>query len=221
VRDFQQASGIGVDGVVGHDTMDELDTHFVFSAPVPAPSCLQPGNQRTVSLQPVFFRSSTVDPSPTGQSWAGRFLQSNAIWNKLGVIFTARSPVTLTDPANKTAGGTLAEYHRIRSRRRGSGIEVFLVDNDMNFLGGGGTVDGGTANAQIVMSDRGTSNTLLAHELGHVLGLDHPPGGGENNTIMEPSGSHSSPNPTRNTMCNYARITFPSRGPETCLLPDP
>lgn len=179
------------------------------------------GNARTVDVQPVFFKSSAADAAPTGGSWAGRLAQSNTIWGKLGVTFNALATVTLVDAARKTAGADLAEYHNVRAARNGAGVEVFMVDNDINFLGGGGTVQGGTANAQIVLSDRGTSNTLLAHELGHVLGLGHPPGGGDANTIMTPTGSHSAANPTRNTIGNYNRITWPAPGAATNITPDP
>ena len=96
-----------------------------------------------------------------------------------------------------------------------------MVDNDIAFLGGGGTVLGGSADAQIVLSDRGTSDTLLAHEMGHVLGLGHPPGGADANTIMTPSGSHSTANPTRNTIGNYNRITWPAPSGSVPINPDP
>jgi peptidoglycan hydrolase-like protein with peptidoglycan-binding domain len=226
VEDFQRSAGLvggAVDGRVGPVTMDLLDTQFLGSAAVPAPSCEHPGNQRTVTVQPVFFRDSPTDPSPTGTSWATRFFQANVIWGKLGVNFTAGSPITLTDAVNKTAGTTDPEINRIRELRQSTGIEVFVMDNDIPGWGGAVTFNLGSANAQTVMSDHGASNTLLAHELGHVLGLGHPgmvpdadPG-----TIMEPSNSPAVANPTRNTLCNYARIIFPARRAETCLVPDP
>ena len=188
---------------------------------VTAPVCAHPGDIRSVDLQPVFFRSSAVDTSPTGTSWARRLGSSNTIWGKLGVTFAVLSPVTIEDATHKTAGTSTTEYHAIRATRAAAGLEVFMVDNAMASFGGGGTVLGGTANAQIVLSDRGTSDTLLAHELGHALGLDHPPGGSDANTIMTPFGSNSSANPTRNTMGNYGRITWPSGSGSTCLHPDP
>ena len=102
-----------------------------------------------------------------------------------------------------------------------SKVCVFLTDNDLADAGGGGTVGGGAAGAKIALSDRGTSNTLLAHELGHVLGLGHPPGGADDNTIMSPSGSISADNPTRNTVGNYKRITWPAAGAPVTIRPDP
>jgi hypothetical protein len=183
-------------------------------------ACAHPGHERTVDLQPVFFRSSAADPSPTGGSWTRRFNSSNVIWGKLGVTYAALSARTLTDPVNKTAGSNDVEANRIAALRTGPGIEVFLVDNDMASRGGASSSPGSGASSNIVMSDRGTSDTLLAHELGHVLGLDHPPTSADSNTIMEPSSSHSTANPTRNTMGNYNRITWPAPGAATCLNPD-
>ena len=189
------------------------------TSPLPVPVCTHPGVSRTLDLQPVFFRSSAADPSPTGGSWGGRFNESNRIWGKLGVTFNQQSPVTLISRL-KTTGSTLAERNSIRALRTAAGIEVFLMDNDLSGAGGGATTGSGSAPAKIVMSDRGTSNTLLAHELGHVLGLGHPPVSADPNTIMTASSSNSTPNPTRNTMNNFNRITFPAPSGSTCLLPD-
>lgn len=182
-------------------------------------TCAHPGHARSVDLQPVFFRSSAADTSPTGTSWTRRFAAAVPIWSKLGVSYTASSAVTLTDAANKTAGNSDAELLRIMGLRSGAGIEIFMVDNDINHQGGAATAGSGS-NATAVLSDRGTSDTILAHELGHVLGLGHPPSGADSNTIMTPTGSHSIANPTRNTMNNYTRITWPSPGASTCLNPD-
>ena len=186
----------------------------------PQPTGCVKGHQRTVSVQPVFFRSDDADAAPTGTSWASRFTTSNTIWNKLGVTFTDLGATTLTDSVNKSAGGSRAERDRIRALQSGAGIEVFMVDNDLADAGGGGTVGGGSDAAKMVLSDRGTSDTILAHELGHVLGLGHPPADAAVRTIMEPSGSHSADNPTRNTMDNYHRITWPAPGPLICINPD-
>lgn len=194
---------------------------MIAPVPPPQPVCAHPGVSRTVDVQPVFFRTGPSDSSPTGGSFNRRLTESNTIWDKLGVTFNASSAVTLDDATNKTRGSNTTEYHQVRATHSGSGVEVFVVDNDMSSFGGGGTVFAGTASAQIVMSDRGTSDTLLAHELGHVLGLGHPPSGADANTIMTPSSSNSSPNPTRNTIGNFNRITFPAGSGTTCLNPDP
>jgi outer membrane protein OmpA-like peptidoglycan-associated protein len=190
------------------------------TSPLPLPVCTNPGELRTVDVQPVFFQSSATDASPTGGSFNGRLNEANFIWGKLGVTFTASAATTLTDPL-KTGGDTLAERNSIRALTSGAGIEVFMMDNDLASVGGGATTDSGSAAAKIVLSDLGTSDTLLAHELGHVLGLGHPPGDADADTVMEPSSSNSTPNPTRNTLGNFNRITFPDPIASTCLLPDP
>jgi hypothetical protein len=184
-----------------------------------APPCV-PGVIRRADLRPIFFKDAPADPAPTGRTWLRRLLPSNTIWQKLGVTFTALSPITMVDPLNKTAGSTEAERDRVYALWSGPGIGIFALDNDLADAGGGETLGQG-AGAKVAMADRGTSNTLLAHELGHVLGLGHPPADADSNTIMEPSGSHSSPNPTRNTLGNYTRIVWPPGSGSTCINPDP
>ncbi len=180
------------------------------------------GATRTVDLQPVTFRDNAADPAPTGASWANRLSESNVVWGKLGVQFNDASPVVIDDPALKTSGKDLTEYNSVvGSHSDASKVCVFITNNDYAFLGGAGTIGGGAAGSKIAMSDFGTSNTLLAHELGHTLGLDHPPAGADENTIMTPSGSHSVANPTRNTLGNYNRIVWPAAGAPTTINPDP
>lgn len=180
-----------------------------------------PGNARTVELQPVFFRNTATDPSPTGKSWSRRFSPSNTIWGKLGVSFTSATPVMIDNRDLKAAGSNKAKLASVRATHNDtSKVCVFLTDNDIADQGGGFTKGFG-AGAKVNMADRGTSNTLLAHELGHVLGLRHPPGGADANTIMTATESHSSANPTRNTIGNYNRITWPAPGSPTTIYPDP
>jgi outer membrane protein OmpA-like peptidoglycan-associated protein len=194
------------------------------TAPLPLPICTHPGASRSVDLQPIFFRSSILDFTPTGQSWPRRLNESARIWGKLGVTFHELTPITLIDATHKTQGGTDPERASILGLRTGAGIEVFAVDNDLVDVGGAARFGPRGPDSKIIMSDRGTSDTLLAHELGHALGLGHPGEGGghggDPGTIMEPSGSHSTANPTRNTIVNHNRMTWPATG-STCLTPDP
>ncbi len=199
------------------------------SAP-PAPACANPGVARTLDLQPVFMRTDATDIAPTGVTWTNRLNSANAIWGKLGVTFNDLGAVTI-DTALKSTGATNAEQAAIAALRTGSGVEVFLADNDVGSGtpgGAGGAATFGPLAAlcdigKIVMADRGTSDTLLAHELGHILGIQHPgtpPNPGDPGTIMDGSGSHSVTNSTRNTLVNSARILCPPATQSTCLNPD-
>ena len=190
---------------------------------IPATGCSHPGDARTLDVQPVFLRTGPADHAPTGTSWATRINEANRIWGKIGVTFHELSPVTL-DTALKTTGGTPAERTAIRALRSGAGIEVFVVDNDVADQGGAFTTFGCGPDGKVVMTDHGSSATLLAHELGHTLGIDHPGepvNPGDPNTVMEPTGSPSVPNLTRNTIVNYSKITCPPGNATTCLHPDP
>jgi hypothetical protein len=169
----------------------------------------------------VVFKETAADPAPTGVSWTSRFVSTQDIWGKLGVSFTPAAAVEITDAALKTAGGSRTERDLIRGSWNGAAVGVFMVDNELADAGGGATVGGGAAGAKIALSDWGASDTLLAHEMGHVLGLGHPPADADANTIMTPTGSNNNPNPTRNTIGNYNRITWPVPSGSTIINPDP
>jgi hypothetical protein len=197
----------------------------IVARPAPARFCI-PGNVRDVTVQPIFFRVDAADAAPTGGSFAGRMQETRDVWGKVGVQFNVNAAITLDDAARKVQGGDDAERNAIISARREAGIEVFVVDNDVLDGGGAATISPGVRGpgSQIVLSDRGTSGTLLAHEMGHVLGLRHPrtgtPHDGDAGTIMEPSDSHSVENPRRNTLVNATRLTW-APGAPACIRPDP
>ncbi|MGA2125460.1 MAG: M66 family metalloprotease [Xanthobacteraceae bacterium] len=185
------------------------------------PVCAHPGKKREMFLQPVFLRTSAADPAPTGTSWMARYAVAAAVWSKLGVSVGARDAMTLDTPL-KTAGADNHEANQVAALHSATDVDVLMVDNDMSWTGGATTFPvGGGAGSQTVMSDRGTSQTLLAHEVGHAFGLGHPPAGADANTVMQGTGSHSVANPTRNTMGNYRRIKWPAPTGGTCLFPDP
>lgn len=189
----------------------------------PARAC-EPGRVRNVTVQPIFFRDNAADPDPTGVSFPDRMDVTREVWAKVGVQFAVNAVITRDDAAHKVQGSTQAETAAIAGLRTGAGIEVFWVDNDMAWAGGGFTFFPWGPPSKMVLSDHGTSDTLFAHEMGHALGLFHPGDGtahdGDADTIMEPTGSHSIENPRRNTAVNATRLTWPA-GAATCIRPDP
>jgi hypothetical protein len=101
-----------------------------------------------------------------------------------------------------------------------SAVEVYLVDRLSDRPGGGITLNCGTSGAFVILEiDKARNNRyLLAHELGHVLGLRHPkqpapPAGaacqsyreGSSCSVMTPD----SPNSSRNTLNNLGVVEVP------------
>jgi hypothetical protein len=93
-------------------------------------------------------------------------------------------------------------------------VDVYLVDQLTNWPGGGVTHAGGTPAAFIILEIEKACNNknMLAHEVGHALGLLHP----DESVVGFQPGTYRSvmipdkPNSHRNTLDNYRRITNPS-----------
>ena len=190
------------------------------------PTCI-PGQSRSVTVQPVYFKNSATDTALTGHTLSSRLGQANRVWGKLGVHFATATPVVIVNATLKAAGTDDASTTSVLAAHSGGNIEAFFVDNQMTWTGGARTYNCPGVDAKIVLSDHGSNNNLLAHELGHVLGLGHPPGMGaacgsvaDANTIMTPSNSNDGTNPSRNTLANYRLISWPAPGTATCLSPD-
>lgn len=170
----------------------------------------------TVNIRPVFFRAS-AHGAPTGHTFATRFAEANRIWRQCGVAFTASAPRIVTDPAAVTAGDTDADFTRIRNVHgtAGNGPEVFFLDNDLADPGGGvtGPRDAIGDAAKIMLSDRGANTRLLAHELGHAMGLFHPDGRViPRGTIMDATASNNTINPDAVTRTLCVLIRWPASG---------
>jgi len=106
-------------------------------------------------------------------------------------------------------------------------VGVYLVDqiDPVDNFGEGGAFAGncGTASAYIVMQvDEALHNEfLLAHELGHVLGLDHPPAGSPI-SVMQPGLSISGQNSRAHCQIFLQSDLNPivqPVGPTTCISP--
>ena len=157
-----------------------------------APAC----PSATIHLRPVFFRSTAPGPT-TGATWTARLAAANSVWSRCGLHIVGARPRIVTDPAHTTAGdsGPALIAFQLAHQTAGSGPEIFFLDNDLAFVGGGATNGVGNA-AKIMISDRGANVRLLAHELGHAMGFADwihfaPYARG---TVMKSTGSNNIPN---------------------------
>lgn len=151
--------------------------------------------QKELWVQPVFISPDGATP-PTGSDFYPLLARANEIWAKCCVRFRAKCPRYVDKQEYRIS--TQAEATAFKDEVDvADAIEVFMVErlDPETLWGGGATFASGTATAKIVTGDNqlpGNDNHL-AHELGHVLGLDHPnnPGGlidGCVGSVMEPSG---------------------------------
>jgi hypothetical protein len=134
---------------------------------------------RKLCIQPVRIRDGLLDPAPSGLGLNPSEPQAIVQWRKADVIFTFRRGRTIINHLFKVPGSDYVEEQLLRNIDVPDCVEVFFVENfaPPHRHGGGATWRDGTADAQIITSDfnvRGGRNlTHLAHELGHVLGLEH------------------------------------------------
>jgi hypothetical protein len=112
--------------------------------------------------------------------------------------------------------------------KKGSGPQVFFLDNDLSAFGGGRTgpnVGDSMAtgdDAKVMLSDHGSNDRLLAHELGHAMGLLHPDAMTfiPKNSIMEPTGiSKTNSDVVTSVMCSA--IAWPPKTDRKCWHVDP
>lgn len=151
-------------------------------------------NRRLLRCRPVFFRSSATDPNPTGFTSAAQFATAQTVWDKGCIDIDILAEHEVTDATLKTSSDLTAIRAAFTDPATDI-IEVYFVDNLLTATGGGNAGAIGTAACKVVLAEPSAGNpVLLAHELGHVLGLLHPPGtGSELGTVMQPTGSASNP----------------------------
>jgi hypothetical protein len=183
-------------------------------------------------IRPVFFRNDPgkADPSPTGKSLTPRLKEASRIWGKCGIEFKAAEPEMVKDSVSKVAGKDDAELNTVQKAygKKGTGPQVFFLDNDLTAFGGGRTgpnVGDSMAtgdDAKIMLSDHGSNDRLLAHELGHAMGLLHPDAMTfiPKDSIMEPTGpGKTNSDVVTSIMCSV--IAWPAKTDRKCWHVDP
>ncbi|NNE05448.1 MAG: hypothetical protein HKO64_06005 [Xanthomonadales bacterium] len=136
--------------------------------------CVQPYN---VAKPP-----DLVEKSGTGYGFGTPAAQLQ--WDKVDVVFDFQEMLTATGGEDfwvieSTITEDEIDVLYLPNEVEGC-IEVFFVHgfDPYHHAGGGWAQGGGTGTAKVVISDGsqriGESKTLMAHELGHVLGLKHP-----------------------------------------------
>lgn len=160
-----------------------------------------PVYRKTLKLQIVGFRATAGDNETTAARATEMVQIAEQLWNP-GFIYL---DVVITDPivdaelydiAPRT-GANLKKLWKSRPiQHEIDRIPVFFVDFGLSESGGGNT-QGFAINimkpfASVVISASAASNLVLAHELGHVMGGQHPDASssshywtGKDGTIME------------------------------------
>lgn len=172
---------------------------------------------RILCVQPVRIKASSTDANPTGAGFAFGMPGARTQWRKADVVFEARPWREIVDPDLKVASSD--EYQEIMRKVNVSDcIEMFFVENfsPVDAHGGGAAWGGGLATGKVISSDGdGINFNLLAHELGHIMGLRHPWSAatgasqpGNYGTVICPSGWRRE-NPSVNSSGNQELLSNP------------
>ncbi|MCB1058386.1 MAG: hypothetical protein KDD11_23030, partial [Acidobacteria bacterium] len=179
-------------------------------------------NQRRLVVQPVGFRTSAADPTPSASTAAAQLATAQMVWAKCCIDIQVQPTVLITDAALKTSSDQTA-IRAAYTDPDPNTIEIFFVQNPLSASGGGNAGAIGVASQKVVLAEPNGGNPVLcAHELGHALGLLHPPSS-EFGTVMQPTGSAMNPGTdlvTHNMCTNISQPALQTLATTCCLHHD-
>lgn len=178
-------------------------------------------NRRTLKLQPV--QHATHGANPTGGQWQMQLRVAQTLWNQCCIFVDPQPMITIEGSPARTSTDRCTQLAALTAQHGAAtppfpldAIPVFYIDDPLAGDGGGRTDMPGSGLDAIFISSHTMNGTVLAHELGHVLGGDHPdptdrvltPSAstwiGEYNTILVPGNGLPSPEHNSGHNCQYA-----------------
>jgi hypothetical protein len=153
--------------------------------------------RRTLKLQPVQF--TTNGANPTGINWSTQLVEAERLWGECCIHLDPQGMITVNNnPVARTSTDRCTQIRAVPTPIPYDAIPVFYVDLPLAGDGGGWTDMAGSGLDAIFISSH-ADLTVLAHELGHVFGGDHPTAApssawlGDTNTILVPGNGQGSP----------------------------
>jgi hypothetical protein len=180
---------------------------------------------RQLCLQPVSIKTSDSDTDPTGESLATLLNNAQMQWQeKAAVVFDVQPVRTVKGSTFKTllTGQTGNEDGLLSQVDEQHCIEVFFIEDFIpaNFYFGANSYAPAQPDAKVIVAEKPRDHNghvlpldplVLAHELGHVMGLGHPLRAGglfksSSGTLMC-AAKAGHPRPTNNSLANIQHLS--------------